>query len=140
MRILILIVICTIISSCNIPSSGAIHITKKYNYESYSYFNYTIDKNNIYVEARIGGIEYRGGVYKIRNDFYGNNDNNKSAILSIRGTQNRVIECYLTQISARDFAKGGYGTCYSQGLRLFDVKIIKSFSYFSSGFIRTLGN
>ncbi len=56
---------------------------------SYSYFNYTIDKNNIYVEARIGGIEYRGGVYKIRNDFYGNNDNNKSAILSIRGAQNK---------------------------------------------------
>lgn len=139
-KILLTTLILSLLTSCVVSVSGAIHITQKYVSEYYSYFNYSIADNNIYIEARIGGIDYRGGVYKIRDSFYDNNKQNNSAILSMRGTNNRIIECYISQNSPRSFAKGGFGTCYSQGVRLFDIQIIEAYRYFSSGFIKALGN
>ena len=139
-KILITLTTLLFIISCAISVSGAIHLTRKYVPEHYSYFNYIIENNNIYAEARIGGVDFRGGVYKIRNNYYQNNSKDNAAILSMRGTNNRIIECYIRQYSTRTFAKGGEGTCYSQGLSLFDIQVTESYSYISSGFIKALGN
>ena len=131
-----IMVIMFLLNSCVISESGAIHITKKYVSEYYSYFNYIIDDKDIFIEARIGGIDYRGRIYKVKNSFHDNNKQNNNAILSIRGSNDRIIECYISLNSPRSLVKGGYGTCYNYGMRLFEIQILESHRYFSSGFIK----
>ena len=137
-RVFILFIV-LLFSACGRYTVGSINILRNYNGpDALSYFNYRIlPSDDILIEARIGAIKYKGNVFKVRNNNQLGKNVNSFSVLRMRSDDGKYIECFITQKSKRNFGKGGNGTCYSGGLKMFDIYIQPSKSYVSSRILRS---
>ena len=121
--------------SCSRYSAGTVYATNnEYGTDFLSFFNYNvIDKNNIIVQAKIDGRDYYGNVINIKDRRAGGR---KYSVIRMQSREGILIQCFNELKSSDNFAKGGKGTCYERGNRLFDILIQPAQSYMSINFLR----
>lgn len=114
-----IVVIIFFLNSCHKSYVGSIAIFNADPDTFFNFFNYYIFPEDIKVETVINNIYYQGNIVPLKDH------PTIDALLGIKDRAGYLIECSI-KYQKRKLKDGATGTCFHDGLRIFDISIQKA--------------